>query len=101
MGVTTNLSDDKKHLTIKVDGRFDFSQHTDFRAAYKDLNLARADIVIDLSGTDYVDSSALGMMLLLKEFAETCDSTVRIRTSKEAIREILTIASFDKIFKIE
>jgi len=101
MSVKALLSDDNKQLTIKVDGRFDFSLHTDFRGAYKDLNLANGEFIVDLSATEFVDSSALGMMLLLKEFAESGGSSVRIKTPRPEIREILMIASFDKIFKLE
>ena len=74
----------------------------------KGLGLAAVQIgvlkrvfIVDLSATEYVDSSALGMMLLLKEFAESGGSSVRIRTPRPEVREILTIASFDKIFKFE
>lgn len=98
MPITSNVSADKKTATLKITGRFDFSLHNEFRKAYKDLNVTGGFYVVDLKGTEYLDSSALGMLLLLKEYAESHDSRVKIINISSDIREILNIASFDKLF---
>lgn len=98
MAISVSVSDDKRVATIKIKGRFDFSLHNEFRKAYKDLNLKGGEFVIDLGSTDYLDSSALGMMLLLKEYAEATSCKIKIQNPKDEIREILQIASFDKLF---
>ena len=98
MGISINAADDQKTVTIKINGRFDFSLHNDFRKSYKDVELKAGQYSVDLSGTDYLDSSALGMLLLLKEHAESQSSTARLVGFNDEIKEILTIASFDKIF---
>ncbi len=98
MGISINAADDQKTVTIKINGRFDFSLHNDFRKSYKDVELKAGQYSVDLSGTDYLDSSALGMLLLLKEHAESQSSTVQLIGFNDEIKEILTIASFDKIF---
>jgi len=100
MSVTINVSDDKKNATIKINGRFDFSLHNDFRKSYKDVVLSSGQYSVDLSGTDYLDSSALGMLLLLKEHAESQSSDVMLTGFNDEIREILNIASFDKLFTL-
>lgn len=101
MSVSINTSENNKSSIIKIDGRFDFSLHNDFRKSYKDVNLSAGEYIVDLSGADYLDSSALGMLLLLKEHAESQSSTVRLINFSEDIREILTIASFDKLFALD
>ena len=101
MTINASVSDDKKTATIRINGRFDFSLHNEFRKAYKDLGVKGGDYVIDLSGTEYLDSSALGMLLLLKEHAESESSRVKIVKANNEIREILNIASFDKLFALE
>lgn len=98
MSISINVSDDNKAVTIKINGRFDFSLHNEFRKAYKDVSLSGGEYAVDLSGTDYLDSSALGMLLLLKEHAESQGCTVKLAGFNDEIKEILTIASFDKIF---
>ncbi len=96
MSILVTESDDGKIITIKVDGRFDFSVHKDFRNAYKDIN-SDTSFKVDLSNTDYLDSSALGMLLLLKKHA---NSNVVIEKPNDEIKRVLTIANFDKVFNI-
>jgi len=100
MSVTATVSGDNNTAILKVSGRFDFSVHNDFRKAYKDIGITRGEYIIDLMNTEYLDSSALGMMLLLKEFAEGSGSSIRISNANNEILEILKIASFDKLFLI-
>ncbi len=101
MSIISSKSDDGKTLMLKVGGKFDFSMHNDFRKAYKDESISSGNYEIDLSGTDYLDSSALGMLLLLKEFAESQSSKVIIKNVAPEVRQILDIASFDKLFTIK
>lgn len=97
MSVTATKSDDGKTVTVKVDGRFDFSVHKDFRNTYKEYD-SSMDFRVNLSSTEYLDSSALGMLLLLKKHAE---SDVVIEQPNDEVKRVLTIANFDKVFKIE
>jgi len=100
MSVSINTTDDNRSATIKINGRFDFSLHNDFRKSYKNVSISGGEYIVDLSNTDYLDSSALGMLLLLKEHAESQLSSVRLINFSEDIKEILTIASFDKLFSL-
>ena len=101
MSISMNVAADNKTATMRISGRFDFSLHNDFRKAYKDVSINAGQYVVDLSGTEYLDSSALGMLLLLKEHADSQSSTVRLLGFSDEIKEILTIASFDKIFTLD
>lgn len=100
MGISVNISADNKSATIKVNGRFDFSLHNEFRKSYKDVGITSGQYLVDLAGTDYLDSSALGMLLLLKEQADSQSCSVRLTGFTDEIKEILVIASFDKIFTL-
>lgn len=100
MTVSLSISDDNRIATIKIKGRFDFSLHNEFRKAYKDLAIKGGEFVIDLTATEYLDSSALGMMLLLKEHADAMACKVSVLNPNDDIREILLIASFDKLFTL-
>ncbi len=81
--------------TIQVTGRFDFSIHRDFREVCKTVGRSDA-CVIDLENATYVDSSALGMMLLLREQV----ASVRIVCPNPDVRKILEIANFQKLFEL-
>ena len=99
MSIEINRSEDGNDLIIKVNGKFDFSLHSEFRKSYKDEEVSGI-YYVDLEETDYLDSSALGMLLLLKEYAESSSSSVRIINAGPETKEILIIASFDKLFEI-
>ena len=98
MGIATSTSDDGKVITMKIDGRFDFSLHKDFRQAYKEKP-GDVEYRVDLSATEYLDSSALGMLLLLKKHAE--NGKVIIHKPSEEVARVLTIANFDKVFAFD
>ena len=101
MSVRTNISDDQKHLSIIVESRFDFSLHQHFRDAYIKISNKGTLFTVDLSATDYMDSSALGMILLLKDHAEHISGKVVIRNPSESINKILEIAQFHRLMTIE
>ncbi len=100
MAIATSLSSDRKTLTIQVEGRFDYSQHREFREAYRESFAPGMQVAVELSRTDYMDSSALGMLLLLREHAGGDDARVTLKQPSEAIRKILEIAHFEQLFTI-
>ena len=97
MSVTT--SEQGNTITIKVSGRFDFSAHQDFINAYRDLPKGEKSFIVDLSATEYMDSSAMGMLLQLREHADKTDQ-IELTQANSNIQEILRIANFDKLFKL-
>ena len=98
MPVVTEVSPDGRKLTISVKGRFDFAKHQEFRQSYEDKKLSA--VVVDLKDATYLDSSALGMLLLLRDHAGGDDSDVRVVNSNTDVRKILAISNFDKLFDI-
>jgi anti-anti-sigma factor len=99
MSVTSECSPDGQQLTIAIKGRFDFSTHQDFRGAYeKDTQAKR--FVVDLKDTTYLDSSALGMLLLLRDHAGGERADVQLINCNSDVRKILDISNFAKLFKI-
>jgi len=98
MSVVTEMSQDGQKLTISVKGRFDFAKHQEFRQSYEDKQLSA--VVVDLKDATYLDSSALGMLLLLRDHAGGDESDVRVVNSSTDVRKILAISNFDKLFDI-
>ncbi|WP_328986734.1 STAS domain-containing protein [Thiorhodovibrio winogradskyi] len=101
MSITRHIDESKQQVIIKIDGRFDFAQHKAFRDAYRDISPGSKTYVVDLSATSYLDSSALGMLLLLREHAGGDASPVRIQGCGEDVQRVLKIANFEKLFRIE
>ncbi|MCF6282798.1 MAG: STAS domain-containing protein [Candidatus Polarisedimenticolaceae bacterium] len=101
MAISTQSSDDGNTLTIQIVGRFEFASHGDFRKAYKPQPKAGINYLIDLSETDYMDSSALGMLLLIKEYAEVNKGTVTLLSPQPDIEAIFKVANFHTLFTIK
>jgi len=101
MGGQILVSECENEVTIKINGRFDFSVHKEFRSAYeaalKNDKLGRC--VVDLQATEYIDSSALGMLLMMRERIGERAKIELVRCNKE-IRSTLDISNFHKLFDI-
>lgn len=101
MTVSSNLIEPAKELVIKIAGRFDFSAHQEFRDAYEDIDDKPQSYSIDMASTTYLDSSALGMLLLLRDHAGGEAATIKIFNCNEDVRKILTISNFGRLFTIQ
>ncbi|MBX9266741.1 STAS domain-containing protein [Chromobacterium violaceum] len=101
MGVRLSKTADKS--VIAVEGRFDFEQHEAFRACL-DEALARGSglgLEVDLSRVDYLESSALGMLLVMRDRAKAQGiEDIALTGCRGFVRKILDVASFDKFFTI-
>ena len=101
MPVSNSISNDGKTITIFIEERFDFSLHQIFRDAYSNYKKKGSKFCVDLSQTTYMDSSALGMILLLKDYAENIDSEIIIKKPNDSVRKVLEIAQFHRLMTIE
>ena len=101
MGITSTTSAGSNTVTIKVTGNFDFSLHSEFRNSYRQHNETSMTYMVDLSDAEYMDSSALGMLMLLKEHAEASGGSVVLLRPSEKILRLLTTVKFEKLFKIQ
>lgn len=86
MTITTSESSDGNVVTIHVDGRFDFAAHQDFLRAYKQHPRGEKVFVVDLKNTEYMDSSAMGMLLQLRDYGNK-DRTMELVNGSDGVRE--------------
>jgi anti-anti-sigma factor len=87
---------------VRLQGRFDFSAHRSFRDCCGVLLESGEvrELDLDMGGVEHIDSAALGMLLLLKERADAASKPVALHNCKGAVRQVLDIANFSKIFSI-
>lgn len=92
-----------KSITINLPSRFDFSHHSHFSAQINGLLAAVdiADILLDFSEVNYLDSAALGMIVYLHKKATSASKQVRIINSSGFAAEILHVANIDKVLHID
>lgn len=85
-------------LTLQLGERFDFSIHRDFHDACLGGDKPARSYIIDLNEVTRMDSSALGMLLLLREHAGADRADIRIVNASDELRGTLRVAGFDKLF---
>ncbi len=100
MGINTTVSESGEKVTIAVTGKFDFQLYDAFRSAYASTSGKGIQYEINLSGTEYLDSSALGMLLLLREHAGGESSSIDITQVSVDVKKVLDVANFGKLFNI-
>ncbi len=88
--------------TLQLPERFDFGYHSEFTEQYQtklaDENVTA--ITLDFSRVGYLDSSALGMMVMFQKQAKSQNVPVKIKGANDSAKEILQIANFDRLFSI-
>ncbi|GAC15284.1 STAS domain-containing protein [Aliiglaciecola lipolytica] len=98
MSLETRISDDQNVLTIYMEEKFDFGKVQEFRDAYLHISDSVKTIVVDLSHTEYMDSSALGMLLNMQKIMAERIETFKIVNCRPQVVKILKISRFDKKF---
>ena len=87
---------------VSISGNFTLEIHRPFRQ-HSEEALDHPDCTqldIDLSAVQYLDSSALGMLLLVKDKATTLGKRVRLKGATGNTLQILQAVKFDGMFEL-
>lgn len=99
MKATVQTRSNGGNTTLLVQGDFRFDAYDAFRQAYAGI-APEQELEIDLRQVTSMDSSALGMLLNMKEQLKRRDGEIKLVNAPEAIYKLLAIARFDKKFQI-
>ena len=101
MSIKKDTSNDGKTVFLNITGRFDYKIAREFRNSYNDAKgQAGTTYFINLRDVSHIDSSALGILLLLREHAKNTKGRVILNHPSEQARQILKVAQFEKLFTI-
>lgn len=90
-----------RHCQLKLDGTFTFGDNSKFRQILNTLRETTAsDVTMDLSGLKFIDSAALGMLLLLHDEAGKKGLKITLAGATGQIRKMLQLSNFEQIFTI-
>lgn len=86
-----------------LNGRFDYSCHRELRKAFDDACTPEGtrEVVIDMQGVDYMDSSALGMLSLLRDCCRASNQKLSLANCRAQVMQILKVTNFDKLFTVQ
>lgn len=91
---------DQDELIIQIQGNLDFNQYEEFTNSYQKYDHVFKKYTVDLSEVKVVDSSGLGMFLLLRDFAGGDSSEVSLINPNPIVRDMLEASKFKKLFSI-
>lgn len=96
------VSHREKILVIELSGTFDFASYHAFKDQFCEL-IAHDDvesIEMDFSQVNYIDSSGLGILILMRERVHGVGKTVTLLKPNDSVREIMAMANLGKLFTI-
>lgn len=98
MDITVTPADG--HAVVAVEGRLTAPGVARFRAAVDDaITVSRARVVVDLSGTEFIDSSGIGALIGGLKAARLADGDLRIAAVAEPVARVLKLTNLDRVLR--
>jgi anti-anti-sigma factor len=96
-----NISTEGNLCSVRIVGRMDIQASHSLRMACTTQTQEGLHYVIDLARVEYMDSTALATLLMIRKHAETLKGSIVLSAPPQAIREIFRMAGLDQIFEID
>jgi anti-sigma B factor antagonist len=98
MNLQTDVRD--RFAVISIAGRFTASGAPLLRNAVADLvEAGHARVVVDLSATDFIDSSGLGALIAALKSARAAGGDLRIAAVPETVGTVLRLTNLDRVLR--
>ncbi|MBC7254451.1 MAG: STAS domain-containing protein [Actinobacteria bacterium] len=86
---------------VELEGEVDLSTSPRFKEiVYQLVDSGKRDIVIDLDGLDFMDSTGLGVLVAVLKRTSMEGGRIRLVCSKRSIMKVFSITGLDKVFTI-
>lgn len=88
--------------TINLSGCFSYRDRGAFESKYTMLldNPGTEKLIVNLAEVKQIDSSALGMLLMLRHYADASKKILHLSSPSDVVRNVFEIACFPKLFTI-
>lgn len=84
-----------------MSGQFTFSDNLTFRDMLDDVTKdSISSLIVDVSSIEFIDSAALGMFLLLRDFATKKHISLTLKQPQGQVKKIFDVSRFEQLFKI-
>ncbi len=88
--------------TLRLRGEVDLAARDEFRTQMASLvDGAHSPVCIDLSEVTFIDSSALGVLVVMREQAAERGVDVVLRAPSPPVSRVLSITALDHVFTID
>ncbi len=99
MSIIAMRKDGNKRL-VELSESFNFSVRQEFKDVVLSEDIDKDRFELDFKKVKYIDSTGLGMLLLLREKAGGASSDISITNAREEVADILRSANFGVLFNI-
>ncbi|WP_119066761.1 STAS domain-containing protein [Aggregatilinea lenta] len=101
MTMEINVSEMRRVRLFEVIGRVDSTNATELGTTLdKAADDGNNNLVLDLSGVDYMSSAGLREMVRILKRVKRSGGDLRIANPSERVKEVLELAGLDSIFEI-
>ena len=100
MSVSYEPASSNSPAIIRISGTFDFNMRQEFRDAYEKIGSDIRRCIVDFRETEYIDSSALGMLLLFRDYLGGNSSHIELVNCGATTSKIFKISNFHQLFTI-
>ena len=99
MKITQEINN--KKATLKLEGNFTYTQRKAFQEALKTVSTDQVEeVVIDLSQVAFLDSAALGLLMISHRQLEAERRKLSLAYPQATVRQILELANLHKTIPI-
>lgn len=88
------------HYQAIMKGPFVFSDNHQFREIIDLLGKETHSLTLNLKEVTFVDSAALGMLLLLRDQANQKSVEVKLAHMRGQVKKLLAVSHFDQMFSV-
>lgn len=86
---------------VDLEGRFDFSARREFKETMERLHeQGQRQIILDLSAVSFIDSSALGMLVVAHQNMKLKQGQILLVNPQTYVRQILDLANVPKMIPV-
>ena len=86
---------------IKIKGRFTFVDHLSFRNVITSVSEGKATrISLDFAEVDFIDSAALGILLLLRDECNKHNTSLALCRPNGQVKKMFEISKFYELFSV-
>ena len=98
--VDIQVEDLKRVELVRVSGRIDSSNASQFDNVLKEVAERKHNVVLEMSGVEYISSAGLRAIIALLRECKKHRGDVRLANPSECVVEVLSLAGLDSLFEV-
>ena len=96
-----NVTKNENRVLIRLDGSLDIYTSLDLKAALEEhVNQDGLEVVIDMEGLNYIDSSGIGILIKALNYVQGYNGKLSVANLKPVIEKVFKVSGLTSYFEI-